>query len=174
MRETQQRALMDSIPKDLNRPWEDPLPEPGERHIAQELRGLGYTQEAVPEWKTKSMGKGYAECGSNHRLADQPTLLLTRLSPIVEQRLLRLPVEAPLHRRTAAEPAHLCAQERAHQRCHREPGAPPSANTWARSLPRPWLAASRAHGCSLPRPWLQPPVPMAAASRAHGCSLPCP
>ena len=51
---------MDSIPKDLNRPWEDPLPEPGERHIAQELRGLGYTQEAVPEWKTKSMGKGVA------------------------------------------------------------------------------------------------------------------
>ena len=90
MRETQQRALMDSIPKDLNRPWEDPLPEPGERHIAQELRGLGYTQEAVPEWKTKSMGKGYAECGSNHRLADQPTLLLTRLSPIVEQAALRL------------------------------------------------------------------------------------
>ena len=27
----------------------------------------------------------YADCGSNHRLADQPTLLLTRLSPIVEQ-----------------------------------------------------------------------------------------
>ena len=27
----------------------------------------------------------YADCGSNHRLADQPTLVLTRLSPIVEQ-----------------------------------------------------------------------------------------
>ena len=49
---------MDSIPKDLNRPWEDPMPEPGERHIAQELRGLGYTQEAAPEWKLKTMGKG--------------------------------------------------------------------------------------------------------------------
>ena len=36
------------------------MPEPGERHIAQELRGLGYTQEAVPEWKVKSMGQG---CG---------------------------------------------------------------------------------------------------------------
>ncbi len=57
VRETQQRALMDSIPKDLNRPWEDPLPEPGERHIAQELRGLGYTQEAAPEWKQQTMGK---------------------------------------------------------------------------------------------------------------------
>ena len=58
LRESQQRALMDSIPKDLNRPWEDPMPEPGERHIAQELRGLGYTQEAAPEWKLKTMGKG--------------------------------------------------------------------------------------------------------------------
>jgi ATP-dependent RNA helicase DHX8/PRP22 len=57
LKETQQRAVMDSIPKDLNRPWEDPMPEPGERHIAQELRGLGYTQEAAPEWKTQSMGK---------------------------------------------------------------------------------------------------------------------
>ena len=57
LKETQQRAVMDSIPKDLNRPWEDPLPEPGERHIAQELRGLGYTQEAQPEWKTQTMGK---------------------------------------------------------------------------------------------------------------------
>ncbi|KAL3928499.1 MAG: hypothetical protein SGPRY_002362 [Prymnesium sp.] len=60
LREQQQRALMDSIPKDLNRPWEDPLPEPGERHIAQELRGLGYTQEAAPEWKMQTMGKGVA------------------------------------------------------------------------------------------------------------------
>ena len=50
LRETQQRALMDSIPKDLNRPWEDPLPEPGERHIAQELRGLGYTQVPLNSW----------------------------------------------------------------------------------------------------------------------------
>ena len=48
LQQTQQRALMDSIPKDLNRPWEDPLPEPGERHIAQELRGLGYTQVVMP------------------------------------------------------------------------------------------------------------------------------
>ena len=58
LRDSQQRALMESIPKDLNRPWEDPLPEPGERHIAQELRGLSYSHEGVPEWKMKAMGKG--------------------------------------------------------------------------------------------------------------------
>lgn len=31
------------MPKDLNKPWEDPMAEPGERHIAQELRSLTNT-----------------------------------------------------------------------------------------------------------------------------------
>ena len=35
LREQQQRTLLEAIPKDLSRPWEDPLPEPGERHLAQ-------------------------------------------------------------------------------------------------------------------------------------------
>ena len=41
MREQQQRTLMEAIPKELSRPWEDPMPEQGERHLAQELRGIG-------------------------------------------------------------------------------------------------------------------------------------
>ncbi|KAI3715411.1 hypothetical protein L6452_22393 [Arctium lappa] len=41
VRDQQQRTMLDSIPKDLNRPWEDPMPETGERHLAQELRGVG-------------------------------------------------------------------------------------------------------------------------------------
>lgn len=57
LREQQRNQLLDSIPKDLNRPWEDPLPEPGERHIAQELRGLGEQTFEVPEWKQNFMGK---------------------------------------------------------------------------------------------------------------------
>ncbi|DBA04828.1 TPA: hypothetical protein N0F65_004465 [Lagenidium giganteum] len=58
LRQTQANQLIDSIPKDLNRPWEDPMPEAGERHFAQELRGInmGSTYE-MPEWKQKSMGK---------------------------------------------------------------------------------------------------------------------
>jgi len=60
LQEQQQRSLMDSIPRDLNRPWEDPMPEPGERHIAQELRGLGYTADPMPEWKQESFKKGVA------------------------------------------------------------------------------------------------------------------
>ena len=34
------------------------MPEPGERHIAQELRGLGMGQEEIPEWKKASEGTG--------------------------------------------------------------------------------------------------------------------
>ncbi|CAN6682276.1 unnamed protein product [Malus baccata var. baccata] len=54
----QQRALLDSIPKDLNRPWEDPMPENGERHLAQELRGVGLsTTYEMPKWKKEAYGK---------------------------------------------------------------------------------------------------------------------
>lgn len=58
LREQQKNALLDNIPKDLNRPWEDPMPEPGERHIAQELKGLGMDAEEIPEWKKAVEGTG--------------------------------------------------------------------------------------------------------------------
>lgn len=58
MRQTQANQLIDSIPKDLNRPWEDPMPEAGERHFAQELRGINMGSSfEMPEWKQKSIGK---------------------------------------------------------------------------------------------------------------------
>jgi hypothetical protein len=34
LQQQQQRTLLDAIPKDLSRPWEDPMPEEGERHLA--------------------------------------------------------------------------------------------------------------------------------------------
>ena len=40
LREQQQRTALEAIPKDLSRPWEDPLPEPGERHLAQVIDRL--------------------------------------------------------------------------------------------------------------------------------------
>ena len=43
--------------QDLSRPWEDPLPEAGERHLAQELRGVGLGGFEMPEWKAKALGK---------------------------------------------------------------------------------------------------------------------
>eukprot|EP00939_MAST-03C_sp_MAST-3C-sp1_P003913 g3913.t1 len=54
LKEQQERELFDNIPKDLNRPWVDPMPDEGERHLAQELRGIGHTGHAVPEWKVQS------------------------------------------------------------------------------------------------------------------------
>ncbi|CAL1367891.1 unnamed protein product [Linum trigynum] len=57
VREHQQRTVLDSIPKDLNRPWEDPMPESGERHLAQELRGVGLSAYDMPEWKKDAYGK---------------------------------------------------------------------------------------------------------------------
>eukprot|EP00850_Spirogloea_muscicola_P010129 SM000058S18559 [mRNA] locus=s58:491455:496651:- [translate_table: standard] len=57
LREQQQRTMLDSIPKDLNRPWEDPMPETGERHLAQELRGVGLAAYDMPEWKKDALGK---------------------------------------------------------------------------------------------------------------------
>ncbi|OMO92552.1 hypothetical protein COLO4_17488 [Corchorus olitorius] len=57
VREQRQRTMLDSIPKDLNRPWEDPMPETGERHLAQELRGVGLSAYDMPEWKKESFAK---------------------------------------------------------------------------------------------------------------------
>jgi len=54
VREELHRSMFDSIPKDLNRPWEDPMPEKGERHLAYELRGVGLSAFAMPEWKENS------------------------------------------------------------------------------------------------------------------------
>ncbi|GAX74379.1 hypothetical protein CEUSTIGMA_g1827.t1 [Chlamydomonas eustigma] len=57
LKEQQQRTLLDAIPKDLSRPWEDPMADPNERALAQELRGIGLVAYEVPEWKSKAMGK---------------------------------------------------------------------------------------------------------------------
>jgi ATP-dependent RNA helicase DHX8/PRP22 len=58
LRQAQANQLIDSIPKDLNRPWEDPLPEAGERHFAQELRSINVSSfDGAPEWKQKAENK---------------------------------------------------------------------------------------------------------------------
>ncbi|XP_026191219.1 ATP-dependent RNA helicase DHX8 [Cyclospora cayetanensis] len=57
VRQAQEAAILDSIPKDMSRPWEDPNPQPGERTIAQALQGLGQTGYEMPEWKKLYLGK---------------------------------------------------------------------------------------------------------------------
>ena len=39
-RDAMQQSLLNSIPKDMNRPWEDPRPEPGERTRARDSAGV--------------------------------------------------------------------------------------------------------------------------------------
>ena len=52
LKTAQANALIDGIPKDLNRPWEDPMPEAGERHFAQELRSVNLAGSQVESaWK---------------------------------------------------------------------------------------------------------------------------
>ena len=57
LRQQQLQQLQDNIPQDLNRPWADPMPDPGERHIAQGLRGLGAQNYQQPEWKRSTFKK---------------------------------------------------------------------------------------------------------------------
>ncbi|XP_031270199.1 probable pre-mRNA-splicing factor ATP-dependent RNA helicase DEAH5 [Pistacia vera] len=57
LRGQQQKTMFDSIPKDLNRAWEDPIPETGDRHLADELRGVGLSASNMPEWKKDAYGK---------------------------------------------------------------------------------------------------------------------
>ena len=64
---------LQAVPRDLSRPWEDPLPDPGERQLAQGLRGANLAPQEVPEWKQRALGKA-------------PTLGMKDARPIKEQR----------------------------------------------------------------------------------------
>jgi len=70
LRESALREAAAAVPRDLSRPWEDPLPEAGERALAAELRGVGVlgattggapggigADGGLPEWKARSLGK---------------------------------------------------------------------------------------------------------------------
>lgn len=57
LQQQQQRTVLEAIPKDLSRPWEDPLADASERALAQELRGVGLGAMEMPEWKKAALGK---------------------------------------------------------------------------------------------------------------------
>jgi ATP-dependent RNA helicase DHX8/PRP22 len=64
LKEQQKNQLLDAIPKDLGRAWADPMAQAGERHLAQDLRGLGMGltgQNAVPEWKAKTVDIAFGQ-----------------------------------------------------------------------------------------------------------------
>jgi len=58
IKQQQANAEMDELPKDLNKPWVDPMPENGERTFAQDLRGITHDPNAnISEWKRKTFNK---------------------------------------------------------------------------------------------------------------------
>ncbi|KAJ2356816.1 DEAH-box ATP-dependent RNA helicase prp22 [Coemansia erecta] len=63
LKQQQAEAELDNLPKDLNRPWEDPMPAPGERNFAQDLRGVAAEAagkargDDEPEWRRAVQGK---------------------------------------------------------------------------------------------------------------------
>ncbi|KAJ1902375.1 DEAH-box ATP-dependent RNA helicase prp22 [Coemansia sp. IMI 209127] len=63
LKQQQAQAELDNLPKDLNRPWEDPMPAPGERNFAQDLRGVAADianksrGSDLPEWQKSVQGK---------------------------------------------------------------------------------------------------------------------
>lgn len=84
LRQAQANQLVDSIPKDLNRPWEDPLPEAGERHFAQELRSINMSAfDGAPEWKQKAESKtlSYGIISSKSIKEQRESLPVYRLKP---------------------------------------------------------------------------------------------
>ncbi|KAK6588144.1 hypothetical protein RS030_7956, partial [Cryptosporidium xiaoi] len=68
IREFQEKALLDSIPRDMSRPWEDPTPGPGERTVASALQGIGMTTQTHPEWKRQFLGKSLGFGQKNNTL----------------------------------------------------------------------------------------------------------
>ena len=84
LRQAQANQLVDSIPKDLNRPWEDPLPEAGERHFAQELRSINMSAfDGAPEWKQKAESKtlSYGIISNKSIKEQRESLPVYRLKP---------------------------------------------------------------------------------------------
>jgi ATP-dependent RNA helicase DHX8/PRP22 len=79
-----QSAMLDSAPKDLNRPWEDPMPEPGERHIAAELRGIGAAPgDELPAWKQAAVGRNirYGQVSRGSIKEQRESLPVFKLKP---------------------------------------------------------------------------------------------
>lgn len=62
LRQEQVNHLIDNTPKDLNRPWEDPMPDAGERLLTQELRGISVSGSfELLECRQKTLGKNLTD-----------------------------------------------------------------------------------------------------------------
>ena len=56
LKEQQQRSEMEAVPKDLSRPWEDPMAQE-DRQLAAEVRGTGLAARDVPRVEAIALGR---------------------------------------------------------------------------------------------------------------------
>lgn len=58
LRDQAQKQMLDSVPMDLSRSWEDPMAAPSERYLAADVHGMGAgaSSKNVPEWKKQTVG----------------------------------------------------------------------------------------------------------------------
>lgn len=58
IRDQAQKQMLDSVPLDLSRSWEDPMAAPGERYLAADVHGMGAgaSGKNVPEWQKQTVG----------------------------------------------------------------------------------------------------------------------
>jgi hypothetical protein len=65
LKQQQQASLVEAIPVDVARAWNDPMAKPGERQLADSLRNIGASLTAgapgvMPAWKVAAGGKDVA------------------------------------------------------------------------------------------------------------------
>ncbi|RZC50922.1 hypothetical protein C5167_019351 [Papaver somniferum] len=54
------QVILDAMPRDPNRPQEDSVAKRSDRHLAQELRGVGLAAYDLPEWEKMAYSKALA------------------------------------------------------------------------------------------------------------------
>ena len=68
MKEQQQRSLMESMPKDYTKYWDDQTAAPGSRAIASALKGLGNQEQELSEWKRETLARSGVSFGKRTNL----------------------------------------------------------------------------------------------------------
>jgi ATP-dependent RNA helicase DHX8/PRP22 len=83
LKQAQANNLIDAIPKDLSKPWEDPMADTDDRHFAQEIRTINTGASALdlPEWKQKTQVKGlsYGQISNKTMKEQRESLPICRL-----------------------------------------------------------------------------------------------
>lgn len=56
LKQTEEQALLNAVPRNLSRAWLDPMADERERTLAGDLRGITLPGKEVPEWKKSAFG----------------------------------------------------------------------------------------------------------------------